>query len=49
MNPQTRASYRLEGCGKGSYFVRVAYFRDWIDEQLRGATFCQNNGDADDL
>ena len=35
-------------CGKDSYFARVALVRDWIDEQLGGATFCRNNGDADD-
>ena len=35
-------------CGTASYFVRVALFRDWIDEQLVGAKFCQNSGDADD-
>ena len=37
-----------DACGTASYFVRVALFRDWIDEQLTGATFCQNNGDADE-
>ena len=26
-------------CGKDSYFARVALVRDWIDEQLGGATF----------
>ena len=42
--PQTR--YRQ--CGVASMFARVALVRDWIDEQLKEATFCQNNGDADD-
>ena len=38
----------IDHCGTASYFVRVALFRDWIDEQLIGAKFCQNSGDADD-
>ena len=34
--------------GVSSNFARVALARDWIDNQLKEATFCQNNGDADD-
>ena len=39
---------RNKQCGVSSNFARVALARDWIDNQLKEATFCQNNGDADD-